>query len=261
MVLTDAFFFYFKSEEGGEKKEKGEKKEGKGWPVAVTLLLHAAGALLCSASLLHGSHPHPYLLADNRHYTFYLWNRFLAYPLCRAALGVAYYSLYFITFRWWKGQFRTFSRTSKSSSTSSSTSTSTDVVSVSVSENVSISPACAGSGPGPVWILGFVATACATLVPTPLLEPRYFTPVVLLAALHAPPLFTTTTTATATTTTTVTTATADDVTEVQVQVKVSVPGAAYVPLFAFAVLNAMVLAVFLLRPFQWPDGSTARFMW
>eukprot|EP00606_Chrysophyceae_sp_TOSAG23-5_P000959 GSChrysophyteH2.ASY1.ANO1.998.1 assembled CDS len=171
------------------KKEKKEGKEGKGWPVAVTLLLHAAGVLLCSASLLNGSHPHPYLLADNRHYTFYLWNRFLAYPFCRAALGVAYYLLYFIVFRWWKGQFRTFSRTSK------------------------------------MWILGFVATACATLVPTPLLEPRYFTPVV------------------------------------HVQVKVSVPGAAYVPLFAFAVLNAMVLAVFLLRPFQWPDGSTARFMW
>jgi len=30
---------------------------------------------------------------------------------------------------------------------------------------------------------------------------------------------------------------------------------------AFAVVNAATIALFLFRPFRWPDGSIARFMW
>lgn len=32
-------------------------------------------------------------------------------------------------------------------------------------------------------------------------------------------------------------------------------------LAAFVVVNAATLYVFVECPFQWPDGSTARFMW
>ena len=32
-------------------------------------------------------------------------------------------------------------------------------------------------------------------------------------------------------------------------------------LLLYAVVNAATIYMFLLRPFQWPDGSVARFMW
>lgn len=39
---------------------------------------------------------------------------------------------------------------------------------------------------GPVWILIFLVALVVTLVPTPLLEPRYFTPGVVVAMLNMP---------------------------------------------------------------------------
>ncbi len=41
------------------------------------LLGLAAAVALCVAALRTAPSPHPYLLADNRHYTFYLWHRVL----------------------------------------------------------------------------------------------------------------------------------------------------------------------------------------
>ena len=35
--------------------------------------------LMSTYALIMGSRSHPFLLADNRHYTFYIWNRFLKY--------------------------------------------------------------------------------------------------------------------------------------------------------------------------------------
>ena len=39
---------------------------------------------------------------------------------------------------------------------------------------------------GPLWVLIFLIALSLTLVPTPLLEPRYFSPGVVLALLHSP---------------------------------------------------------------------------
>lgn len=39
---------------------------------------------------------------------------------------------------------------------------------------------------GPVWIVIFLIALVVTLVPTPLLEPRYFTPGVVIALLNTP---------------------------------------------------------------------------
>jgi len=39
---------------------------------------------------------------------------------------------------------------------------------------------------GPVWVAIFMVALVVTLVPTPLLEPRYFTPGVVVALLNAP---------------------------------------------------------------------------
>ena len=50
-------------------------------------------AALASAALIWGSFEHPFLLADNRHLTFYLWRRALRFPAVRALLGPVYSSL------------------------------------------------------------------------------------------------------------------------------------------------------------------------
>jgi len=229
-VLGSAFFAC----ESEFNEENGERKL---LAAAASLALHAAGAALCSLTLLYSSHAHPYLLADNRHYTFYVWARFLQYPTRRALLGVLYYAMFVATFKWMYAHF--------------CAGTSTRMLSRgSCSESERPFPL---PGPRPVWALGFGATALATLVPTPLLEPRYFTPVVLLAILHAPPLFTTRISSSKRGT--------DAVTTTAAATTIAVPWFAYSPLFCFIVLNTAVVAIFLFRPYQWPDGSTARFMW
>lgn len=46
---------------------------------------------VAAAAVLHGTVAHPYLLADNRHYTFYLWKDILGRsPAVRLALAPAY---------------------------------------------------------------------------------------------------------------------------------------------------------------------------
>ena len=43
-----------------------------------TSMLGCAAAVACTAGVLHKySLAHPFLLADNRHFTFYVWGRFL----------------------------------------------------------------------------------------------------------------------------------------------------------------------------------------
>ncbi|GAA5869199.1 hypothetical protein JCM3774_003978 [Rhodotorula dairenensis] len=103
-------------------------------------------ALLGSVRTL--SVAHPFLLADNRHYAFYLWRRIInVHPLARYALAPGY----FIAARllW-------------------------------------IQLARAGTMPLSTLIL-FGGATCAVLVPTPLLEPRYFlTPLLILRIYLSP---------------------------------------------------------------------------
>ena len=82
---------------------------------------------------------------------------------------------------------------------------------------------------GALRSLGLFGCAALALVPSPLLELRYFTLPVLLLRLHAPPL----------------------------------AGRArwLPPLLAFAAINAVAVAVFIARPYTWVDGTTARLMW
>jgi alpha-1,2-glucosyltransferase len=50
------------------------------------ILKHILGLLIFSFSLYFGIQSHPFLLADNRHYTFYLWKRVLSKPTYRYIL-------------------------------------------------------------------------------------------------------------------------------------------------------------------------------
>jgi alpha-1,2-glucosyltransferase len=149
----------------------------------------AGMGLVGAAAMTLGANAHPYLLSDNRHFVFYLWRRVLSVPLARVVLGAVAVPAAFVA-----------------ASDTLSTSTRSRAV-----------MHC-------FWI------ACAlTLVPAPLLEPRYWTPAVAVFLLH-------------------------------------LEGPRFHLLSAYLLLVSAVLgtcgaiAVFLLRPYRWDDGSVARFV-
>ncbi|CAE7943129.1 ALG10 [Symbiodinium necroappetens] len=154
---------------------------------SLSRFLLSALALALMVGVVHKySLAHPFLLADNRHYTFYLWNRFLKRPWLRDTLAPAYlYAAWYISKR--------------------------------------LSQAQSG-----LWVLIWWVAACLTLVPAPLLEPRYWTTAVIMAHLHfydrswcSIVLLTT----------------------------------------GYLVVNILTLTVFAYKPFAWPSGEIARFMW
>ena len=153
---------------------------------ASPLAILAAFAACVLAALTTRSHP--FLLADNRHITFYLWRHLLGrHKLVPLALTPGYLLLGSTIYpALWKAQ-------------------------------------------GPLLALGLAACCALVLVPSPLIEPRYYTLPTLIIWLHAPPL----------------------------------TGAAQwlPPLVVFGLVNVAMLAVFLFRPYEWGDGSVAHFMW
>ncbi|KAL4440524.1 hypothetical protein ABPG75_003525 [Micractinium tetrahymenae] len=139
-----------------------------------------------SAAVHIGTLAHPFLLADNRHYTFYLWRRLVnATPWSRYALLPAY------LYAGWAA-------------------------------------AAALSHRRSTWVLGLAGAAAVVLVPAHLVEFRYFTVPFYLFFLH---------------------------------MRTPSPAALAATVALFAAVNAATIYLFLARPFTWPDGSTARFMW
>lgn len=143
-------------------------------------------AVAAAAAVRSGTLAHPFLLADNRHYTFYLWRRvFNATPWARYALLPAY------LYSGWAA-------------------------------------AAALAHRRATWVLALAGAAAVVLVPAHLVELRYFTVPFYFLFLH-------------------------------MRTPSPTVLAAVVALFAAA--NAVALYLFLARPFTWPDGSVARFMW
>ena len=100
------------------------------------LLLGAAMAV----AVHHNTIVHPFLLADNRHFTFYFWRRIRQFPL-------ALVPVYLVSVRMWFDAIRV----------------------------------------NRVWMTGYVAALALTLVPSPLIEPRYFIIPYVLLRIHTPP--------------------------------------------------------------------------
>eukprot|EP00887_Chlorella_sp_A99_P002315 scaffold10.g2315.t1 len=146
----------------------------------------AAAAAAVGAAVARGTLAHPFLLADNRHYTFYLWRRMVDRThWARYAAAPAYlYSL-------------------------------------------SALHAALGHRPA-LWRAGFAAAVCLVLVPAHLLELRYFTTPALHLLLH---------------------------------MRAPRARALAATLVLWAAVDAAAVYVYLARPFRWPDGSVARFMW
>lgn len=87
---------------------------------------------------------HPYLLADNRHYTFYIWRRsFMEYEMFKYAMIPVYFCIFGVLARQLKKALK-------------------------------IRLPRANNGALALWILAFFAFTAATLIPSPLLEFRYF---------------------------------------------------------------------------------------
>lgn len=53
-------------------------------------IVFSIALVLCLICIGVNTLVHPYLLADNRHYTFYFWNRFLSRPIFRYGLSFVY---------------------------------------------------------------------------------------------------------------------------------------------------------------------------
>lgn len=143
--------------------------------------------LVCAVLIKSSTYVHPYLIADNRHYTFYIWKDLLG-PLgpWRTALAPLYAGCWVLL---------------------------------------------AGSlynRQGWMWAVGFFVCTSALLVPAGLFEFRYFTVPAVLAAAHWP-----------------------------------VPNRICLGLqtLFWGTINVATLWIFVQAPFQWPDGSIARFMW
>ena len=132
---------------------------------------------------------HPFLLADNRHYPFYLWkNIFRRFPVVRYAA---------IPFYWFFGW----------------------ELLLNLSQTQSV-----------IWILGYCVTVILTLVPTPLVEFRYYILPFIFYRLHIP--------------------------------QPKMPRLA-AEITLFAAINVITLWLFLQKPFVWPSApqEVQRFMW
>ena len=116
-------------------------------------------SLFCLAwlAVAHGTIEHPFLLSDNRHYSFYAWRllKRLLGPVGAPGRTAATALAGAAAFAWVR---RLLVEASSSSSTGS-------------------------NGFPRAWFLGFALAAALSLVPSPLLEFRYFTPAVAVACL------------------------------------------------------------------------------
>jgi alpha-1,2-glucosyltransferase len=155
------------------------------WSLSFCFLI--GGFIIFVAGVLYyGVQSHPFLLADNRHYTFYIWRYVLQFPLRRVVLTPIYIICIFIV-------IRGLQMTRQS----------------------------------PLWMMAMFGASALILLPSPLLEPRYFTPTAIITALHmpTPPKLT-----------------------------------GFLSLLTVIMANALILYIFVYRSYTWDDGSVARFM-
>jgi len=152
------------------------------------LMLCSVLLLLCYCAIWRFTYVHRYVLADNRHYSFYIWSwLFAKHPLQRFVFAPVYlFAVYLI------------------------------LQTLSVRRHL-------------LWCIGYVLSVSALLVPTALLEFRYYiVPYIIF--------------------------------------RINIPVASLRQLISeislYASINALTLYIFLYRPFRWnSEVSLQRFMW
>ncbi|KAI8081843.1 alpha-2-glucosyltransferase Alg10 [Gilbertella persicaria] len=146
---------------------------------------------MVSLYLIHNyTYEHPFLLSDNRHYSFYVWkNVYKRHASARYLLAPVYVASGFLNVHVF-AQYNSF-----------------------------------------LFVLGYMITLVLTLVPSPLLEFRYFILPFLFYMIHLPP---------------------------PVQTYRTLIG-----LVLYASLHSAAMYLFIYKPFTWPNepGQIQRFMW
>ena len=152
----------------------------------------------CGVFLWYGSPTHPFILADNRHYTFYIWKAFFRrHRLAKLVMLPAY-----VVAAW--------------------------LIARALRRRSSAAVLAASRPVSALWFLGYILALSLTLVPAHLVEPRYFLVPFLVLHVHAEPISS---------------------------------GSAWLLVLGSTLANIVIIGIFLFRPFVWPDGSVARFMW
>lgn len=131
---------------------------------------------LAYCAVRSGTIVHPYLLADNRHWTNFIWRRFLKFEPARYAL-IPLHAL------------------------------STTLIFESLMDR------------GFIWVLGYFSACAMVLIPSPLIEPRYYILPLVFFLLNC---------------------------------KISSRKQAALQIFVFILLNSFIVGYFLYKPFIWP---------
>eukprot|EP00658_Telonema_sp_P-2_P057170 TRINITY_DN45630_c0_g1_i1.p1 TRINITY_DN45630_c0_g1~~TRINITY_DN45630_c0_g1_i1.p1 ORF type:complete len:204 (+),score=26.91 TRINITY_DN45630_c0_g1_i1:66-677(+) len=138
------------------------------WGGGYAVMTVAALTMLSALLVQTGTVVHPYLLADNRHYAFYIWKNLL---------GRGWWGRYLATPLYGLGLFAMARGTY-------SQAVATPRVEGSVAKK---------NGEGPLLpvpalkTFGLFCAVCLSLIPSPLLEPRYFITPFVMTVLAAPP--------------------------------------------------------------------------
>lgn len=129
------------------------------WPICEMAVLTLAALVAIRAGTLS----HPFLLADNRHYAFYLWRRVInRTPASRYLLA----PFYAFAARLWATCLGAFSFLAPFSFL--------QMVSLLTAFALGFCLFGTGRSQSLLWMLGFFACCLATVVPSPLIEPRYY---------------------------------------------------------------------------------------
>lgn len=168
----------------------------------LSLAVDIATILLYLLAIKYYTYAHPYILADNRHYVFYVWRLYTKLPF------IKYLTLLPVHCFVWMVTRKLRSHTPRNTKVNRS----------------GIRELC--------WLLIFVVSTCLTIIPSPLLEPRYFIiPTTILS--------------------------------IEIVSKTLHTRSALISLLIYSLINFITLYVFLYKPYTWNNElePIARFMW
>ncbi len=157
------------------------------------------GFCIVLCMLYYGSYDHPFLLADNRHYMFYIWKRILSHKIIRILLAPIYFTV------------------------------------------IKLGLIKIANSKGPMWVLMYLICVLFNLVPARLLEPRYFTPGVIIMSLN--------------------TSLCGIYQCKKVQFNNLCFTSYFILIMIFVLFNIVSIKIFLYNVFQSDDGRIARFMY
>ena len=188
---------------------------------------------LCAAAVAFANPTHPFMLADNRHYIFYIWRKT---GLANKKDGVVQYLLSPIYVILWWGMLRRLRGNFPMSRH-------LDIEDVKDRDEVQLRRGKLSAKPlrSWFWILGFLLCTALVLVPAHLVEFRYFIIPSMLMQIHM---------------LSVNDAPVDGIKWGGVPI-----GTLFFTLILHLMVNAITINVFLWKGFRAPDGSYARFMW